>query len=296
VSAAHALEAALVRALGAGARALPWRASLGAGAALGDAARRIGIRRRVAEDNLARAFPGRAPAERAAILRAHYRELGRIALEYPRLAELVRAPRGEVVAEVRGAEHLERARAGGRGAVLLSGHFGNVELMGAALGRLHPVDFLVRPLSNPGVEAWIAAQRARAGVGSVSADTGTRAAYRALRDNRWVAMLADQDARRHGVFVPFLGRPASTALGPARIALATGAAIIMGFCWRGADGRHTIEVDPALDPGDPRDPRAAERLTALHVARLEQRVRERPECWFWLHRRWKTAPPAAPPS
>ena len=295
MSATHALEASLVRALGAGAHALPWRASLAAGAALGELAYRAGIRRRVAEGNLAQAFPERTPGERDTILRAHYRELGRIALEYPRLAELARAPRGEALAEIRGVEHLERARSAGRGAELLSGHYGNNELLGAAVGQLHPVDFVVRPLSNPGVEAWIAAQRARAGLGSLSADTGTRAAYRALRDNRWVAMLADQDARRHGVFVPFLGRPASTALGPARIALATGAPIIMGFGWRGADGRHTLEVDPPLDAGDPRDPRAAERLTALHVARLEQRVRERPECWFWLHRRWKTAPPAPPP-
>jgi KDO2-lipid IV(A) lauroyltransferase len=295
VIATRALETVLVRALGAGARALPWRASLAAGAALGDLARRIGIRRRVAETNLEHAFPDRGTAQRATILRAHYRELGRIAVEYARFAELARAPLGQVVGEIRGLEHLERAKAAGRGAILLSGHFGNVELLGAALGQVHPVDLVVRPLSNPGVEAWIAAERTRAGVGLISADTGTRAAYRALRGNRWIAMLADQDARRHGVFVPFLGRPASTALGPARIALATGAPIIMGFCWRGADGRHTLEVDPPLDPGDPRDPRAAERLTALHVARLEQRVRERPECWFWLHRRWKTAPPAAQP-
>ena len=290
----HALEATLVRILMAGARALPWRASLNAGAALGEALGVVGVRRRVAAENLARAFPERSAAERAAILRANYRELGRVAVEYARLGELVRAPAGEVVARVGGLDHLERARAAGRGAILLSGHVGNVELMGAMLGRHHPVDFVVRPLSNPAVEALLSRARAGAGVGQISAATGTRRVYQALRENRLVAMLGDQDARQHGVFVPFFGHPASTALGPARFALATGAPILMGFDLRGPDGRHELEIEPPLEAGDPEAPGAAERLTALHVARLERWVRERPASWFWLHRRWKTAPPGPP--
>ena len=75
MKAAHALETALVRALAASVRALPWRASLGAGAALGELVGALGVRREVAVENLARAFPERSAAERAAILRAHYREL-----------------------------------------------------------------------------------------------------------------------------------------------------------------------------------------------------------------------------
>jgi len=88
VSAADAFETLLARALIAGVRAVPWRASLGIGARLGDAAAMLGIRRRVGEENLARAFPERSASERARILREHYRELGRVAAEYPRLAEL----------------------------------------------------------------------------------------------------------------------------------------------------------------------------------------------------------------
>lgn len=295
----YALEAALVRAMIAGTRALPWAASLEVGAALGDAAHALGIRRRIAEDNLARAFPEKSAGERAAILHAHYRELGRVVAEYARLGELACARAGAVLAEVRGLEHLERAAARGRGAILLSGHVGNIELYGAFLAQRHPVDFLVRALSNPRVEALLSRQRAAAGVGQISAAVGTRRAYRALRENRWVAVLADQDARRHGVFVPFMGIPASTALGPARMALATGAPIVTGFGFRRPDGRHELEIGPPLgeDPGagDPAAPDAAERLTALHVARLERWVRARPESWFWLHRRWKTAPPSPAP-
>src|SRR5262249_26371726 len=111
-----------------------------------------------------------------------------------------------------------------------------------------------------------------------------------LRAGRWVAMVGDQDARRQGVFVPFLGRPASTALGPARIALATGVPIIMGFVMRQPDGRMVLEIEPPLEIANPGAPDAAQRLTAPHPARLEARVRARPEMWFWLHRRWKTKP------
>ncbi len=126
---------------------------------------------------------------------------------------------------MRGLEHLERARAAGRGAHPLSGHFGNFELMArAARAAIHPVDFVVQPLSNPGVERWIDARRAGArGSGLIRASPGCASVFGALRQaNRWVAMLADQDARRHGVFVPFFGRPRAPRSGPARIALATG--------------------------------------------------------------------------
>ena len=284
------MQAALVDALGLGLRALPWRASLSVGAALGDTARRLGVRRRVAADNLSRAFPERTESERAAILSAHYRELGRVTVEYPRLGELVRAEPGAVVADVRGIEHLERARAEGRGAILLSGHYGNIELLGAWLGRMHPVSFVVRPLSNARVEAWIARQRTRAGVGTICANSRVREVYAGLRNNEWMAMLADQDARRHGVFVPFLGTPASTATGPARIAITTGAPIIMGFVTRRDDGRVELDIEPPLLSEDPTAPDAAERLTARHVAILERWVLRHPAMWFWLHRRWKTKP------
>lgn len=290
MKAAHAAEAALTAAAAAGFGALPWRAALGAGAAAGTLAAALGLRRRVALANLALAFPERSAAERAAILAAHYRELGRVLAEYPRLPELSREG-SPAIAALHGVEHLERARAAGRGAILMSGHYSNVELMAARLARLHPMDVVTRRIRNPAVEAWLGARRRAAGLGVIASETGLRAIYAALRAGRFVAMLADQDARRHGIFVPFLGRPASTAPGPARIALATSVPIITGFVTRGADGRHTITVEPPLPAGDPRDPLAVERLTALHVARLEHWVRQRPELWFWLHRRWKTAPP-----
>lgn len=285
----HAIEHAAVLGLDRLARALGWRRSRTLGAFLGGLAGALGLRRRVALENLARAFPERSEAERRAILARHYRELGRVALEYPHLAELARAPDGEVVAAVRGLEHIEAAVRGRRGALLMSGHFGNCELLAAWTARRVPLDMLVRPLSNPGVDRWIHGVRAAAGLASIRADVGVREAFAAIRGGRSVALLADQDARRHGVFVPFLGVPASTPVGPARMAIALGVPIIMGFCWRRADGRFEIDYEPALvETGRGDD--AVLRLTARHTDRLSAWVRRKPEMWFWLHRRWKTAP------
>jgi KDO2-lipid IV(A) lauroyltransferase len=292
VKATRGLEALLVRMLFARMRAGSWAGSLSLGARLGALAHHLGVRRRVAEENLALAFPERSAAARAGILAEHYRELGRVAAEYSRLDTLAAAAPGEVIAEIRGAEHYDRALAGGRGALVMTGHFGNFELMAAMAARRWPLDVVVQPLSNPGVEAMIARIRAAAGISVISAATGLRRVLAALRAGRLVAIVADQDARRHGVFVPFLGRPASTPVGPARLALATGAPILTGFIHRRPDGRHEIEFEGPVPFPDAADPDPVTTLTVRHTERVERRIRERPEHWFWLHRRWKTPPPA----
>src|SRR5260221_288642 len=99
---------------------MPRLRALVAGERLGDVARSLGIRRAVAERNLELAFPERPASERADILREHYRELGRVCVEYARLGELARSAPGEVIAEVRGEEHLNAAQALGRGVVIVT--------------------------------------------------------------------------------------------------------------------------------------------------------------------------------
>jgi KDO2-lipid IV(A) lauroyltransferase len=289
VKPAHAFEAALARGAFAALDRLSWPRALGAGAALGDLVRVLGVRRRVAAANLALAFPEKSAQERERILVGHYRELGRIAAEYGRMPRLTHAPGDEVVARVDGLDALESLR--GRGAVLLTGHLGNFEMLGAWLARFNPVDFLVKPLSNPAVEETIARLRREAGAGTIPLGAGVKGVYRALRAGRWVALVADQDQRRHGVFVPFFGRLASTAEGPARLSLQLGAPIVFGAIRRQPDGRHHLRMDPPREPQGPASDANVLALTAWHAARLEQRIRESPEEWFWLHRRWKTPPP-----
>jgi Kdo2-lipid IVA lauroyltransferase/acyltransferase len=284
----HPLEYLLVRAIAAFVNALPERAALGFGARLGDLARAIGLRVRVTADNLARAFPELDAAARERILRDCYRELGRVAAEYPRIPDLVRQP-GAVA--LSGEEHLRAVMALDTGAIVLTGHYGDFELVGAWLTRYRPVDFVVKPMSNALVDRWVDGLRARAGVGRIPLGAGIRGVFRALEQKHWVALLADQDAHQAGAFVPFFGRPTSTPKGPAEIAVRRGVPILMGFSVRGADGSRVLTLLPPLWPRtDVPDP--VLELTARHTAVLEARIREHPDHWFWLHRRWKTAPPA----
>jgi KDO2-lipid IV(A) lauroyltransferase len=290
VSRAHDLEAALVRSLRAGFAALPFGMAGGAGAALGDLVRRAGVRVAVARDNLALAFPDRGERDRGAILAAHYRHLGQMLAEYTHPEWVVRAPLGEVIAVARGLDHLETVQRRGRGAILLTGHYGSFALLAGWLGRLNPVDIGGKPLENPAVESVLVDTTRRGGIGRIRFDHGARRVFTALRENHWVALMADQDAGRDGAFVPFFGRSASTWLGPASISLRTGAPLVMAFITRRPDGRHEIDVLPPLDPPVPATPDTALALTALHTATLEHWVRREPAMWFWLHRRWKSRP------
>jgi KDO2-lipid IV(A) lauroyltransferase len=291
VSVRHRLEALLVRGLVAIVRALPSRAALALGARLGDLARVLGIRREVARANLALAFPDRPAADREQILYAHYRDLGMMLCEAARGGASVYAPEGEVVAAVRGLEHLEAARRSGRGAIVLTGHYGDYGLIAGRLGRLNPMVIFAQGLSNPSVDALMDRTCAEGGVQMLTGRSGLRRMILGLENNGWALMLADQDAGRDGVFVPFMGRPSSTSAFPVELSLRTGAPILMAFITRRADGRNEIDVLPPLTL-EPTAPDAVRALTALHVAELERWVRRHPHMWFWLHRRWKTPPPA----
>ena len=287
----HWVQTQLTRASLAFARGAPWPEVLARGTWIGARLYDLGIRRDVADANLKIAFPDWSPDERADVLRRHYEELGRVWVEYGRLAELARAPLGEVVTEVRNDHHVEEWSARRTGAVMLTGHFGNFELSGAFFTRYAPIDFVVKRMSNPGVEALIRRMREDAGVGVIHTGPGMRRAHAALQERHWVAMVGDQDAGRRGMFVPFMGRIASTAVGPARLAIQAGVPILMGFPVREDDGRYRIEVEEPLLPGNPDDPDAVRSLTLRHVAVLEKWIRRYPHMWFWLHRRWKTRPP-----
>jgi KDO2-lipid IV(A) lauroyltransferase len=285
------VETLLLKAVVGSLAGLSWPAARECGAALGSLVGRLGIRRDVARANLALAFAGQSQAWREQVLAEHYRELGRVAAEYPRMAELARAPRETVFSLWQGEEHVRAALALGRGMIFLTGHLSNFELAGAVVARSFPMAFFAKPLSNPGAEQWVTAIRREAGLDVLQPGANVRDVIRRIRGGGTVAMLADQDARRDGVFVPFFGKPASAPVGPASLSLMTGAPILFCTCARASDGRLELRFTPALVPsGDARDPDAVLALTARHTALLEAAVRERPAQWFWLHKRWKTQP------
>ena len=252
------------------------------------------IRRPLVEEHLRHAFPDRSAAWRARTARESYRHLGREALTI--LAMGSRSP--EEIRErtpIAGWERLAAAIDAGRGVVMATAHFGNWEIGGASLAvRGVAVDAVVQRQSNLLVNREIVAVREALGVRVIDRRHAPKQVLRSLREGRVVGLVADQDARRAGVFVPFFGRPASTHRGPALFAIRSGAPLFLGVAPRGPDGMyhcraHEIEVDRSGPLED-----AVVRLTAAFTRRLEDEVRLAPEQYFWLHRRWKTRPGGQP--
>ncbi|MBK6766022.1 MAG: lysophospholipid acyltransferase family protein [bacterium] len=116
-----------------------------------------------------------------------------------------------------------------------------------------------------------------------------RGVLTALKRNRLVAMLIDQDAHEDGVFVPFFGQLSSTPRGPAVFRQRTGAPLIFMASYRLPGARYRCALEEVEIVADAEQ---AE-IMAILTARLELAVRKAPEQWSWMHRRWKTAPPAS---
>ncbi|MBI4539836.1 MAG: lysophospholipid acyltransferase family protein [Gemmatimonadetes bacterium] len=278
--------------------ALPERAALRFGELLGEAAYRpVRIRRAEVERHLRAAFPERPVAWRRQVARDCYRHLGREGVTVLRLtgigAEvLARAP-------IAGFESLERALRAGRGALVVTGHLGNWEIGAAALAAHGvPLDVVARRQANPLFDRALRQARERVGVRVIDQREAPREVLRSLRSGRAVALLGDQDARRAGIFVDFLGMLASTARGPALFALRTGAPIFVGLAVRAAGPglRYDFRLMEIVAQRTGVLAEDVRRLTAEHVRALERVVREVPGQYFWQHRRWKTRPAQEPRS
>ena len=286
----HFIEYGAVRAAMAAAGALPvpvlQRIGAGAGALAFDVFR---VRRGVSVENIQRAL-GVSRGEAVRIARRAYRNLGRYMLEFSAFAHL----RPEQVLELvtfDGFENLTEALSRGRGIVFVTGHFGDWELLGAAMAaRGIPMDALVGEQANGRVDDVMNDLRRRQGLGIITRSVALRKVLQALGGNRMVAMLADQDARSQGIMVDFLGRPASTVRGPAVFAVKRGSPIVTGFIHREGN-RHRAVINPPLDPPDLPEDEAVRWLTQAHADALAAAIREHPDEYFWPHRRWKTKPP-----
>lgn len=254
----------------------------------------IPIRRSLTINHLRMAFPQKSEKEISAIALAAYRNLVISLLEVfwfsrltpERVKEIVKMPDSSLMAS--------RLREG-RGLIMLGGHFGNWELIAIAVGLLtgHPLTIIVQRQRNRYVDAFMNRNRTMFGNKVVEMEKAPREIIASLRENRVVAMLADQSGPQEGLFVNYFGRPASTHRGPAVFSVRTGAPIIMAFILRQPDGNYIVEfkeVDTENVSGS--DDNKVEQITARHVAVLEEYAARYPDHWLWMHKRWKHAPPA----
>ena len=270
---------------------LEWHDAQAFGRALGRLGWALAPRdRRRTLDHLAIAFPGADSGARRALGRASFRHFGCMLSEALWIAG--RGPE-EVLSRVRfeGWAEIERARAGGRPILILTGHCGNWELLAAALNvRGLGMAVVARELDDPGLQERLLGLRARFGTRTILRGTpgAARLLLKTLRGGGALGMLIDQDTRVDGVWVDFFGRPAYTPVGAADMAIRLGATVLPTFIERLADGSHLAHVEPPL--AIPADPVAA---TAAMTAAIEAQIRRVPEQWVWLHRRWRRQPPAA---
>jgi KDO2-lipid IV(A) lauroyltransferase len=289
-----ALEYTAARTVLTGLRWLPRPLAVATGRGLGRLAYRVGGRLgRTGLRNLELAFPDMGQHERDEILRGCFLNLGRL------LGEVSHFPRATPeslrgIIECVGLENLEAARTRGKGVILFTGHLGAWELSSFALSAFgYPMSFLVRRIDNPLVENLIDKTRTRFGNRSIDKRAAARAMLRALRDAEMLGILVDLNTQPHeGIFVDFFGIPASTTVGLASIALRTDASVIPIFVpWDEERGRFLMRIDPPLEIARTGDEREDMRLlTAQFTFVIEKYVRQYPDQWLWIHKRWNTRP------
>ncbi len=191
-----------------------------------------------------------------------------------------------------GVQHVEDALALGKGAIILTGHFGNWELLAASIStNVSPLTPIVRELRSPRLNALVSKYREKAGYSTIDRNTGVRQALRCLRSNNLLGIVADVDTSVNGVFVDFFGKPAYTPYSPIAFALKTGAAILPSFIIRQPDGTHRAIIEPPLTL-ERCDDKEKELVinTQKYTKVIESYIRKNPEQWIWMHQRWKTRP------
>jgi KDO2-lipid IV(A) lauroyltransferase len=273
-------------------RALPIDAASALGGAL---ARLIGPRLGIsarARRNLAAALPELSAAEIERVIRGMWDNLGRVAAEYPHLRRVRVFPPGVLQKRLGrvatgGIEHLDRAIAAGRPVIIFGGHLGNWEIAALAAGQKGiDVAQIYRAANNRLVDRMIARFRGTASEFIPKGRVASRRALAALRRGAHLTLLVDQKLN-DGIAVPFFGRKAMTAPALALLALHFDCAVLPARVERleGAHFRLTIHPPLAVPKSGERAADVAALMGAVNQT-LESWIRERPEQWFWLHRRW----------
>ena len=238
--------------------------------------------------NLRMVYPEKNSDEIKRIVIGMWDNLGRVMAEYAHLKRF-RSKGADPRIDVEGLENLKTAQAQGRGLIMFSGHFANWETMGFPAPEFGLTGGLVvRPTNNPYVNRWLEHERSTNGIPEqiYKGAHGMRRIFTLLRKGEIVFILVDQRTSE-GVPAPFFGRDAMTTPAPAAFALKLGAVLVPISNERLGGARFRMTVHPAIKPPQTGDhDRDVLALTATINAWVEARVRERPEQWLWIHRRW----------
>jgi KDO2-lipid IV(A) lauroyltransferase len=289
-TAKNLFEYALFLVLVFAARLLPRRASLPLGGQIGWVCQfLVPKKRKIAYENIHRAFPEMSASEVKKTVSATFRNLGISSMEMLTLDRFKTDRDLQEYFHVTGLEHLREAYELNRGVFLLTGHLGFWEVGTFLVPKVgFPADFVTKKMKNPYVDKYFRRMREAAGGRCLDSKKGARRIIRSLGEKRGVAILLDQHiSRREAVVVDFFGRKACTTPIIAQIAMKHQIPVVPIFSYRTKDYRHNVVIEPMMIFPDEPGEEAVVRNTALLTARIEEAVRRDPTQWFWVHRRWR---------
>ena len=232
------------------------------------------------------------PAAKERIARAALRNAARVFVEVTQMEDLKK--RFDTYVTVEGWEHVHEVLDAGKGAIVVTGHIGNWEVLAAYFaGRGIPIAGIARRMNDPRLNQLLVDYRARNGVSTIMRESPSsgREILKVLRDRGILALLIDQDINAPSVSVPFFGRMARTPAAAATLAVRRNLPIVPAFAQRRPEGGHRLTVLPPLYPPASGD----RRMDVLELTRrcneiIEQRVRQNPAEWVWWHKRWRRKP------
>jgi KDO2-lipid IV(A) lauroyltransferase len=250
------------------------------------------LRRHIAETNIARCFPDLDAAERAALVNANLRDVGMMLVEFAQGWMCSDRQLARIPTRMEGLHHLEAARAQGKGVLLVGGHFSHLELSARLVSQRIRIAGMYRKMDSAVFESVILRARLDYADAMFEKDD-IRGTVRYLRNGGTLWYAPDQDMRsKDSVFVPFFGVPAATITATHHLARLSGALVMPFFHRRLPDGKgYVLTLGAPLE-----DFPSADALddTARVNACIEQMVREAPEQYLWVHKRFKTRPPGQP--
>lgn len=251
--------------------------------------------RDVAKDNLRHAFPGRySEDDLDELVFQVYRHFLTMVVEIAHLPRRLHVTNWRKYIEIIGGEKTLHGLTCDRPMMIVTGHFGNWEMAGFALGLLGFKTYAVaRELDNPHLERFLKQFRQKTGQKILAKKGDFDQMQSLLEKNAVIATLADQDAGPRGLFVEYFGRPASTFKSIALLSVEFNVPIlVIGVPKVGEPMQYHIEALDLIEPAEFSDrPDAVKAITQRYTAALESMVRRYPEQYFWLHRRWKHQPP-----
>lgn len=248
------------------------------------------IRGQVVDDNLRHAFPQCSPAQRKRLARHMWEHLFLLVLEVAHTPRKIHETNWRRFIRLGGKDILVRMLLSDRPTIIVTAHFGNFEVAGVALGILgFPTYTVARALDNPFLDRFVNRFRGVSGQFMIPKNGGFDQIQEVLGRGGTMTFLADQYAGDKGCWVEFFGRPASAHKAIALLALSNDAPMVVGYCRRlDRPLEFELAVHAVTDPRDVGDEVASVRqLTQWYTTGLEEIIRQAPNQYWWLHRRWK---------